>query len=55
MKTTGYIQPQPHTQALWDALVEAKAAKDYVRVGALSAEIRKVTIRGVEDGSDGTE
>ncbi len=52
MKTTGYIKPQPHTQALWDELRQAKAAKDYVKVGKLSADIRTATIRGSEDGDE---
>ncbi len=50
MKTTGYIQPQPHTQAMWDELAQAKAQRDYVKVGKLSADIRTATIRGMEDG-----
>lgn len=47
-KLAGYIQPQPHTRALWDELQAAKAAGDKVAIGKLSAEIRTRTVRGDE-------
>jgi hypothetical protein len=40
----GYIQPRPETQSLWDELMVAKQAKDYVTVGKLSDQIRRLTI-----------
>ena len=40
----GYIQPRPETQSLWDELDVAKQSKDYVTVGKLSDQIRRITI-----------
>jgi hypothetical protein len=45
----GYIQPRPETQSLWDELDIAKQAKDYVTVGKLSDQIRRLTIALVKD------
>lgn len=45
----GYIQPRHETQSLWDELDVAKQSKDYVTVGKLSDQIRRLTIDLVRD------
>lgn len=43
-KRQGAIKPLPSTQHLWDLLAEAKAQRDYPRMGNLSGDIRKATV-----------
>ena len=45
MKTHGYIQPIAATQEPWQQLRTAKASRNFIEVGRLSAEIRTITIR----------
>lgn len=54
MKAKGYIQPIAETADLWQQLAQAKAAKNYVLVGKLSADIRTKTQRVVKDTADGS-
>lgn len=43
-KRQGAIKPLPSTQHLWDLLAEAKAQRDYAKMGNLSGDIRKATV-----------
>lgn len=54
-KTKGYIQPVPETADLWQQLAQAKAERNFVLVGKLSADIRTKTQRIAkgEDVGDG--
>jgi len=44
MKTTGYFQPMPETQALWDALAQAKKTGDRDAMGKLSGQIQRASV-----------
>lgn len=50
MKTKGYIQPIAETADLWQQLAQAKADRNFVLVGKLSADIRTKTQRVARDG-----
>lgn len=43
-KRQGAIKPTPATLHLWELLAEAKALRDYPRMGNLSGDIRKATV-----------
>jgi hypothetical protein len=43
-KRQGAIRPIPATQALWDALRDAKAKGDRILIGDLSGQIRRATV-----------
>lgn len=56
MRTKGYIQPITETADLWQQLSQAKAERNFVLVGKLSADIRTKTQRiakgeGTDNGS----
>ena len=48
-KRQGAIRPMPSTQHLWDLLAEAKAQRDYAKMGNLSGDIRKATVNADKD------
>lgn len=47
MKSTGYFQPMPETQHLWDTLAQAKAVGDRNEMCKLSGQIQRASVEAL--------